>query len=211
VDLAPTVLALLGLPSGDGETDGTNLWGSPDPARVVFAEGEHFEQTHWDKWAFRRGQEEGRTCLKERAVISRDLKLVRRGDLALLEGLAEQPPARQVDTIYRAVIGRLVRPQEHRTLLRLLETGQATALELAEVAQESICEQGLAERLIATTDVEEQHNLIADPRYAAQRDRLAALLDAHAADARSQEATSAGYADGDEAEVMRRLGELGYV
>jgi hypothetical protein len=211
VDIAPTVLRLLGLPAEGVAFDGVDLLAAPDPDRAVFAEGEHFQQAQWDKWGFRHGQEEGITSLWERAVISRGLKLVRRGDRALLADLDAQLPPDQVQTIYRTVLGRYPTDRETRTLIALIEAGGATAQELAAVAVEAVEEQGAAARLVATDDLDERRNLLDDPTHAAEQARLARLLDEHSAAARSLEATDAGYdAEGEQA-VMKRLKELGYL
>jgi len=211
VDIVPTVLGRLGATAEAADFDGTDLFGKPDPDRAVFAEGEHFQQARWDKWGFRRGQEEGITCLWERAVISRGLKLVRRGDRALLDGLDEKTPPDQVETIYRAVVGRYPTPREAQALVDAIERGEATAREVVEIAIEAVEDQGQAERLVATTDLEETENLIGDPDHAAERERLGRLLEDYAARARALEATAAGYDAEDEEAVMQRLKELGYL
>jgi arylsulfatase A-like enzyme len=211
VDIAPTVLSMLGLSAEGLEPDGVNLFADPNPDRAVFAEGEHFEQAQWDKWGFRRGQERGFTALWERAVISRGLKLVRRGDRALLADLEGKPPAAQVEVIYRAVIGRYPTDREARALTDLLANGSATAHEIAEIAVEAVEEQGEAGRLIATDDLDDAQNLLGDPQHAIEQERLARLLDEYSAGARSMETTDAGYDADDEEAVMKRLKELGYL
>lgn len=211
VDILPTVLGLIGISTADLQLDGVDLFTEPDPERAVFADGEHFQQARWDKWGFRRGQERGVSTLWERAVISRGLKLVCRGDHALLEALERQTPPDQVETIYRAVVGRYPTERESRKLLRLIRSGVVTARELAEIALEAVEEQGFGARLIATDDLDETHNLLDDPRYAQERARLTSLLETYAAEARSLEVTKAGYAARDEEAVVSRLRELGYL
>ena len=211
VDIVPTTLELLGLPAPATELDGKSLLDPPDPDRAVFAEGEHFQQAKWDKWAFRQGQEEGITALWERAVVSRGLKLVQRGDRTLLEGLETMAPPDQVEAIYRAVIGRYPTDRESRTLLGLLEGGAANAAEIAEIAVAAVEEQGEAARLVAIDDLDETPNLLSDPQYADEQARLDRLLDEYAARARAAETTGAGYEAEDEEAVMLRLRELGYL
>jgi len=211
VDIAPTVLGLLGVPTEGLRLDGEDLFAAADRDRAVFAEGEHFQQADWDKWGFRHGQEEGITSLWERAVISRGLKLVRRGDRAMLDALDTQLPPDQVQTVYRAVLGRYPTDREARTLIALIESGGATAGELAELAVEAAEEQGAATRLVSTDDLDERRNLLGHPDCADEHARLARLLDDYAAAARSLEATTAGYGAEDEEAVMHRLKELGYL
>jgi len=211
VDIVPTILGLLDASAPDAESDGTCLFDPPDPDRAVFAEGEHFQQAKWDKWAFRQGQEEGITTLWERAVISRGLKFVQRGDRVLLDSLDDKAPPAQVEAVYRGVIGRYPTDRESRTLFRLMESGAVSAQEVAEIAIEAVAEQGEAGRLIATDDLDEARNLLDDPRHADEQARLEALLADHAARARSMEATGAGYDAEDEETVMHRLKELGYI
>ncbi|MBM3475784.1 MAG: hypothetical protein FJX75_21160 [Armatimonadetes bacterium] len=211
VDIVPTVLATLGMSVEGLELDGADLFGEPDPERTVFAEGEHFELASWDKWGFRRGREEGISTLWERAVISRGLKLVRRGDRALLAELENKQPPDQVQTIYRAILGRYPTDREARALVALLEDRAATAQELAAIAMEAVAEQGEAGRLVATDDLDECRNLLDDPTHAEEQARLTRLLDQHSAAARALEATAAGYDAEDEEAVMKRLKELGYL